>query len=122
MLVIGNLHEVHIFSKWNIAADCLQNVEPIIFAWKRDVEKLVQSARSEHGRINYVWSIGSSNDKDATPLLKAIHFRQKLIYYPLGRSVILGASLWAQTIEFVKEDDARCRRVGSLKQLPDGLL
>lgn len=69
MGVLGNVCQINIRCNRGFSQLSLQDVQTRLFVGKRDVDKLIKTTRTQQGRIDLVWTVGSTNDKDV--LLKA---------------------------------------------------
>ena len=84
------------------------------------MERLLSPARTKESRVEQIWSIRRTNDKDivaALALTHAIELREQLtdnsIHHAAG--IALVAALRRDRVEFVEKDDTRLRVARALK-------
>lgn len=71
----------------------------------------VKAARTQEGSIQYVRSVGGSQDNDSCVALKAIHLCEKLVDGLLTLVIAAthaGTTLPAHSINLIDEDNAGC--------------
>lgn len=81
-----------------------------------DVDKLVQTARPEDGRVNDIRSVGSTDDEDVLLAGHAIHLCQDLVNDTVGRATTIthtSATGFSNGVQLIKEKHTR----GSLTSL-----
>lgn len=64
---------------WAYLCESFEDFGTLALAGQANVQDLVQTTRSQHGRIDNVRPIGGGHQKYALALLNAVHFGQQLI-------------------------------------------
>lgn len=74
------------------------------------MQDLVESSRSQYGRVDDVRPIRGRHEEDPAPRFDSVHFRQQLVDDSRPRSgvAVLGTAR-AQGVDLVEKDDARRR-------------
>lgn len=57
----------------------LQDADPALLVRQWDVDELIQTARSQDGRVDDVWSVCGSNDEDVLLAGHSVHLSQDLV-------------------------------------------
>lgn len=117
---LRNLDKVDVFGKFrlrSVLGESFEDVDAVFIFWQANVEDFIQTAWSQHCGIDDVRSIGGGHQENAFAVLDAVHFGKQLVHDALTRVLAGVRSFWAQRVELVEEDDARCRVAGSLETL-----
>jgi hypothetical protein len=71
----------------SLALHCYNN--PHLFIWQWYVYQLIQTSRSEDGRVNNVGTIGGSNDEDILLGAHPVHFGEDLVDNSIGSTTYM---------------------------------
>ena len=87
----------------------LQDAHPALLVRQWDVDELIQTARSQDGGVNDVWSVCGSNDEDVLLAGHAIHLGQDLVDDAVGCSTTVShvaTTSLGYGVQFIKEQNA----------------
>lgn len=96
----------------------LQNAYPALLIGQGDVDELIQTARSQNGWVDDVWSVCGSDNKDVLLTGHAIHLSQDLVDDTVGRSAAIShvaTTGFSYGVKLIKEENAG----GCLSSLDD---
>lgn len=89
----------------------LQDADPALLVRQGDVDELIQTARSQDGRINDVWSVCGSNDEDVLLARHSIHLSQNLVDDTVGCAATISnvaTTGFSYGVQLIKEENAWC--------------
>mmetsp|Transcript_41500 Transcript_41500/g.74807 ORF Transcript_41500/g.74807 Transcript_41500/m.74807 type:complete len:220 (-) Transcript_41500:599-1258(-) len=114
--------KVDIRSQFDFLAESTKNRISIGWRWEWNVKKFVQTARSQHGRINQLRTIRRRNHKDTPSTIQPIHLRQKLIDHPFANAstTTITASFGTKRVQLIKENDAGTAAASTFEDDTDG--
>ena len=87
----------------------LQDADPALLVGQGDVNELIETARSQDGRINDVWSVCGSNDEDVLLARHSIHLSQDLVDDTIGGAATISnvaATGFGYGVQLIKEENA----------------
>lgn len=87
----------------------LQNAYPALLVGQGDVDELIQTAGSQNGGVDDVWSVCGSDDEDVLLTGHSVHLGQDLVDDTVGRSAAVShvaATSFSYGVELVEEEDA----------------
>lgn len=94
-----------------------QDAYPALLVGQGDVDELIQTAGSQDGGVDDVWSVRGADDKDVLLTGHPIHLRQDLVDHAVGRSAAVShvaATGFSYGVQLIEEEDAG-RRLASLE-------
>lgn len=94
---------------WRLPEVSFKNGHARFLIGQRDVDKLVQTARPEDGRVNYIRSVGGANDEDVLLAGHAVHLSQDLVYDAVGCSTAVtraSTTGFSNGVQLIKEEHA----------------
>lgn len=86
-----------------------KNAHPALLVGQGDVDELIQTARSQDGRVDDVWSICGSDDEDVLLAGHSIHLGQDLVDDTVGCSTTvshIAATGLSYGVKLIKEKNA----------------
>ena len=99
----------------------VQDVDAAFFVGLVHQHLPVKAAGPQQGRVEDLGAVGGRQDDDARAGVKAVHLGQQLVegllFFIVPAQARKGPSCAAQCVEFVNEDDGRCRLAGLLEQV-----
>lgn len=94
---------------WALAEVSSKNAHPAPLVWEGDVDELIQTARSQDGGVNDVWSVCGSDDEDVLLAGHSIHLGQDLVDDTIGCSASISnvaTTGLSYGVKLVKEQNA----------------
>ncbi len=116
----GNQRRVDIICQRNLAHVYFQDLLATTDIRQTDHNLTVETARTQQCRIQYVRTVGGSNDDDAFIAFKTIHLDQHLVKSLLTlimTTTQTGATLATDGVDFIDEDDAGRGFLGLLEHV-----
>lgn len=86
-----------------------QNAYPALLVRQGDVDELIQTAGSQNGGVDDVWSVCGSDDKDVLLTGHSIHLGQDLVDNTIGRSTAIShiaATGFSYGVKLIEKEDA----------------
>lgn len=89
-----------------------QDAYPALLVGQGDVDELIQTAGSQNGGVDDVWSVCGADDKDILLTGHSIHLSQDLVDNTVGRSAAVShvaATGFSYGVQLIEEENAgRC--------------
>lgn len=87
-----------------------QNAYPALLVRQGDVDELIETARSQDGRVDDVWPVCGPDNKDVLLAGHAIHLSQDLVDNTVGGSAAIShvaTTGFSYGVELIEEENAR---------------
>lgn len=94
---------------WRLPEVGLEDGHTGFLIWQWDIDKLVQTARPEDGRVDNIWSVSGTNDKHVLLAGHAIHLSQDLVNDTVGCSTAIthtSTTGFSNGVQLIKEEHA----------------
>jgi len=103
---ISKMFILDIRCNWGFSKGCLKNVLTSTFIRQGDVDKLIETARSNQSLIEDIRSICGTNEKEILLGACTIHLSQQLIQYAVSctRVSLTCASSTTYGVQFIEEE------------------
>src|SRR5690606_2342410 len=113
-------HGVHVGGQRHFAHVYFQNLLATTDVRQADHHLTVKTARTQQSGVQYVRTVGSSNDQYALAGFKTVHFNQQLVeclFALIVTTAQTSTTLTAHGVNFVDKDDARRLLLGGLEHV-----
>lgn len=116
----SNDRRVDVFADRHFAHVHLEDLFATADVWQAYHHLAIETTRTKQRRVEYVRSVGSSDDDDAIVHFEAVHLYQQLVEGLLTLVVTAahaGATVATHSVDLVDEDDARGMLLGLLEHV-----
>src|SRR5205085_10121834 len=118
----GDHGNVDVFTERNLARVNFQNAFAATNVRTRNDDATIETAGSQQGGIEHIGPVGRGDQNDAVVRFEAVHFDQQLVqrlFAFVVSAAETGATMAADCVDLVDEDDARRVLFALFEQVAD---